>query len=417
MSIVAMRLWRRPTVLINAALAVLAVAGGFWAYQIVNGPSSASAASTTSRTRVVAVTQGDVSQTVSATATVASAATAAANFVTSGTVTEIDVHVGDVVTKGQLLAKVDPTAAQSTLSTAKANLNAANAAYSRDEADDADSATLASAQAQVTSANADVTTAQQAVDGTVLAAPMAGTVTAISGAVGSTSSGGSSSSSGSSGGSTGGGGGAASSTTSSTSSSSTSSGFVSLADLTKMQVNGSFAEADATKLKVGQVANVSWSALTTARATGKVATIAPTATTANNVNSYAVVITLDTLPDGIRIGQSTTAVVTVNDSPDAIRIPTTALHTAGGLRTVTVRVNNVDTAKQVEVGITGNSYVEITSGLRVGDQVVITTTTSSSTANTTNTNRFGTGGAGGFTGGGGAGGFTGGGGAGARGGN
>src|SRR4051812_43760628 len=117
MSIVAMRLWRRPTVLINAALAVLAVAGGFWAYQIVTGTSSAAAATTT-RTRVVPVTQGDVSQTVSATATVASSATSAANFVTSGTVTEIDVHVGDVVTKGQLLAKVDPTSAQSALDTA-----------------------------------------------------------------------------------------------------------------------------------------------------------------------------------------------------------------------------------------------------------------------------------------------------------
>ena len=66
----------------------------------------------------VAVTQGDISQTVSATATVASSSTASANFVTSGTVTEIDVHVGDLVTKGQLLAKVDPTAAQSALDTA-----------------------------------------------------------------------------------------------------------------------------------------------------------------------------------------------------------------------------------------------------------------------------------------------------------
>ena len=59
-----------------------------------------------------------------------------------------------------------------------------------------------------------------------------------------------------------------------------------------MQVSASFAEADATKLKVGQTATVTWAALTGATATGKVATIAPTATTANNVNSYAVVVSL-----------------------------------------------------------------------------------------------------------------------------
>src|SRR5260221_601109 len=59
---------------------------------------------------------------------------------------------------------------------------------------------------------------------------------------------------------------------SSSSSSSSSSGFIQLADLTKLQINASFAEADATKLKADQVANVTWSALSGTRATGKVST-------------------------------------------------------------------------------------------------------------------------------------------------
>jgi macrolide-specific efflux system membrane fusion protein len=99
------------------------------------------------------------------------------------------------------------------------------------------------------------------------------------------------------------------------------------------------------------------------------------------VNSYAVVITLDSLPEGVRLGQSTTAVVTIAEAQNVLRIPSTALHTAGGKGTVTVQVNGKNEDREVEAGITGGGYVEIKSGLNAGDQVVITTTTSNSTSN------------------------------------
>ncbi|WP_432983488.1 efflux RND transporter periplasmic adaptor subunit [Dactylosporangium sp. CA-233914] len=391
--------------LVNTVLVLAAAGGAFWAYQIVSGPAaSAGTGSTTTRTRMVAVTQGTVSQTVSATGSVASAATANANFSTSGTVTEVDVKVGDVVTKGQTLAKVDPSAAQAALDTAKANLNAASAALTRDQNNNADDATIASAEAQVATAKANVTSAQATVNGTVLTAPIAGTVTAVNGAVGSSASGSSSSS--------GGGNNAAGSTGSTGSSSSSSgSGFIQLADLTKLQINASFAEADATKLKADQTANITWSALSGTRATGKVATISPTATTSNNVNSYAVTISLDTLPEGVRLGQSTTAVVTIAEAQNVLRIPSTALRTAGGQRTVQVSVNGQTEQRQVEVGITGGGFVEVKSGLEAGEQVVITTTTTNSTTGTNTNQQFPgggnfPGGGGGFQGG--AGGFRGG---------
>ncbi|GAA2368961.1 efflux RND transporter periplasmic adaptor subunit [Dactylosporangium salmoneum] len=383
--------------LVNSALVLAAAGGAFWAYQIISGPAaSAEAGTTTTRTRTVQVAQGTVSQTVSASGSVASASTANANFTTSGTVIELDVKVGDVVTKGQVLAKVDPTAAQASLDTAKANLTAAKAALTRDENNNADDATIASAEAQVATAQSNVTSATATVNGTVLTAPIAGTVTAVNGAVGSSSSGSSSS-----------GGGGSSATGASSSSSSSGSGFVQLADLSKLQINASFAEADATKLKAGQTANITWSALSGTRATGKVSTISPTATTSNNVNSYAAVITLDSLPEGVRLGQSTTAVVTVAEAQDVLRIPSTALRTAGGQRTVTVQVNGQNEERQVEVGITGGGFVEVKSGLQAGETVVITTTTTNSTSGTNNQQQFPGGGAG-FPGGGG--GFTGGGG-------
>jgi macrolide-specific efflux system membrane fusion protein len=414
---------RRPALVVNVVLGVLVLAGAFLAYRTVAVADTTSTASTAGG-RFVPVTQGPVTSSVTASGTVQSAATANANFLTSGTVTEIDAHVGDAVKAGQVLAKVGATASQEQLDTARANLSAARSSLTRaNAASPVDAATVAAAQAQVTQAQNSVNAAQRALDGTVLTAPMDGTVTAVNGIVGGSSSGGSSgagssggggssSNAGNGGGGTGGAGGASSAA----SSSGSGTGFVQLADLTKMQVSAYFAEADATKLKTGQAATVGWSALSGARATGKVATIAPTATTQNNVNSYLVTISLDTLPDGIRIGQTTTVgVVVAASADDAVRVPVAAVQSFGNRHTVNVVGPDGKTTqpRQVEVGVQGDQFVEITSGLDPGERVALNTST---TNGGTTTGRGGFGG-GGFGGGGfGGGGFGGGGAGGNRGG-
>lgn len=427
----------RPTLLVNAALVVLLLVGGFFSYRTI---AVADAATTSSGTaRAVPVTMGTVTSSVSASGTVQSASTANANFVTSGTVTEVDVKVGDTVTAGQVLAKVNPTSAQEQLNAAQANLTSAQQSLSRAQsATTVDAATVAAAQAQVTTAQNNVNSAQRAVDGTTLTAPMAGTVVAVNGTVGGSSGGSSgsgsngssgtgSSGTGSSGGGAGNGGagnggggnggagngGASGNSSSSSSSSSTGTGFIQLADLTKMQVSANFAEADATKLKTDQTATVTWAALSGARATGKIATIAPTATTQNNVNSYAVTVSLDTLPTGIRIGQTVTVLVTVAQADNVLRVPAAAVRGTGQRHTVEV----VDAAgkqqvRAVQVGVQGDLFVEITSGLQVGDRVTLNLQTTTGTG-AGGANRFGGGGfgGGGFGGGGlgGAGGARGGG--------
>jgi macrolide-specific efflux system membrane fusion protein len=93
----------------------------------------------------VPVQLGTVSKTVSADGGIASATTASANFVTSGTVSEIDVTVGQAVQKGQALAKVDPTASQRGLDAAQADLDAANDSLSRASAAGSDTSTARNA--------------------------------------------------------------------------------------------------------------------------------------------------------------------------------------------------------------------------------------------------------------------------------
>jgi multidrug efflux pump subunit AcrA (membrane-fusion protein) len=385
---------RRPTVAVNAGLVVVLVAGIFWAYEILSGgPDTTSAANAAGRP--VTVQEGTVTKTVTATGTVESANTASASFVTGGTITEITAKVGQVVKKGQVLAKVDPAEARRGLAAAEADLDAAGDALTR--AEDAGSDT-SSAENEVAQARLAVDEAAAAVAGTTLKAPMAGTVTAVNGTLGSSSSGSSGSlgSSGSSGSSSGGGsqGGAGSATSSSSSS---SSGFVDLADLTHMQVTAAFAEADATKLKEKQAATVTWNALSGTTEQATVTAIDPSATTANNVVTYGVTLTLAKVPTGAKVGQTVTVSVTTGSIDNAVLVNSAAITTAGSRHSVTVLANGVQETRQVEIGLVGDTVTQIVSGVEVGEQVVVTTSTTTTGGGTSG--QFG-GGFGGLTGGG-----------------
>jgi macrolide-specific efflux system membrane fusion protein len=353
-------------VAVNAALAVALVAGAFWAYEALNGPVRTTAANASVRT--VPVRRGTVTKTVTADGTVQSANTASAGFVTGGTVTEIDVRVGQSVKKGQVLAKVDPAAARRGLDAANADLDAANDAVARAESAGSDTS---SAQNDVDQAKLAVDEAEAAVEGTTLKAPMAGTVTAINGTLGSTSSGSGSSGSGG-GGSTPGGGG----------NSSSSSGFVDLADLTHLQISAAFAEADATKLKEKQAATVTWNALSGTTAPARVTAIDPSATTTNNVVTYGVTLALDKVPTGAKVGQTVSVAVTTGSVEDAVYVNSAAVTTIGNRHTVTVLAGGAQEVRPVEIGLAGDETTQITSGVQVGENVVLrTTTTTTGTGN------------------------------------
>jgi macrolide-specific efflux system membrane fusion protein len=388
------RLSRHPSLVVNAVIGVVLVAGAYTVYETFSGTDDGATAATASE-RTVTVQQGTVTKTATADGTLESASTASATFETSGTVTSISVKVGDKVKKGQVLAKVDPAAAQRSLDAAEADLDAAQDAL--DRAEDAGSDT-SDAENQVTEANLAVDEAEAAVEGATLTAPMAGTVTAVNGTLGGSASGSSSSSSGSS---------AAGGGSSSSSSSTSSSGFVEIADLTKMQVSASFAEADATSLKDGQVATVTWNALSGTSQSAKVAAIDPSATTSNSVVTYGVTLSLDKVPTGAKVGQTVSVSVTTGSKENVVLVNAAAITTVGNRHTVTVVANGVQENRSVEIGLEGDSATEVTSGLTAGEQVVVKTT---STSTGTGTQQGG----GGFPGGGtgfGGGGLTGGGGA------
>jgi macrolide-specific efflux system membrane fusion protein len=415
---------RRRAVLINSVLGVVVLAGAGGAYAAVHDDGSGSSAGS-GTARVATVTKGTVLATVSGSGTLASPSDAGVDFTTGGTLTEVDVKAGDKVTKGQVLAKVDPTDAEETLAEDQASLTAAQANLTKVEEGElpastgssgssgssgsdgsgssgsrggaaatptptptptVDPAQLAQAQAQVTQAQNKVDADQRAVDGCVLKAPVAGTVASVGGAKGDTVSGSSGSSgSGTTGGS--GGSGASGSSGSSASSGSTPSGFVVLTNPSGMQVTADFSEADSLKIKAGQAATVTLNAESGTVLNAKVLSISslPASSGSSGGGSgsssavqYPATLQITSDTSNLRTGLSASIQVVTGSATNALSVPTAAVSGTGANRTVlVVNKDGSTTRTAVTVGVEGDSTDQITSGLTEGQQVQIPTVASS----------------------------------------
>jgi multidrug efflux pump subunit AcrA (membrane-fusion protein) len=154
---------RRRFWMMNGALAVVVAVLALLGVNAIFSKASAPAA-----VRTVTVGMGDVSSTVSASGNVAPAQSEDVNFSTSGTVTAVDVALGQQVKAGQVLATMDPgpaqaalTAAQDSLTAAQDNLALAQAGGESPPEQAEDAATISSADAEVAAAQSALTAAQE----------------------------------------------------------------------------------------------------------------------------------------------------------------------------------------------------------------------------------------------------------------
>lgn len=114
--------WSRER-LVAIALGLVALLLAFLIAHDVLFPASSS----TSAVRTVTAARGNVRSAVSGTGTIVPAAQQNLSFGVAGTLTEIDVKVGDQVKQGQVLAKLDRTTFQTALDQANNNLTTAQA--------------------------------------------------------------------------------------------------------------------------------------------------------------------------------------------------------------------------------------------------------------------------------------------------
>lgn len=339
-----MRLWGRwrPWQVGGAAgLVALVLASTLFAVAASRGPALTY--------RSQQVTQGNLALTVHATGPLQSAIYDV-NFSGSGRVAAIDVKVGQQVTAGQALARLDATSLQDAVSQAQATVAAAQtaldnavtnqtkvqaqtqaqlaaasdqeqsaiqacqhaapsptpvptptpnpiciqqakdqyaAAQAQADAQNASAqAQVNAAQAQLTTAQAQLTTAQHNLTNATLTAPHAGTVAVINGSVG---------------GAPGSGSGASGSAV-----------FIRLVDLSALQVVANVNEADIGGLAAGQPAQFTVSAYGSRLFHGTVSTISPLGQTVSNVVTYAVTVDVDMQGlQGVNLLPAMTANITI----------------------------------------------------------------------------------------------------------
>jgi membrane fusion protein, macrolide-specific efflux system len=450
----------RPIVIIPAVLIIAAAV-----YWLVHSSSSSSSARGGSVQRVVAVTAGNMSQTVSTSGTLAPADSENLSFSTSGQVTAVNVKAGQQVAKGTVLATLDSAALQSQVTGAQASVDSATAKLSNDQTNNASAAQIQSDQANVAAAQAQLASAQTSLNGATLTAPIDGTVAAVNLSVGqqlsgsgtggtnlsgsATGSGRINSASSGAGGAGGGagGGGNGSSASSSSSSSTSSTPQIQMISTGAFVVNVNVDDTQIGRIAVGQAATVTPSSSPaaggrgggggfarffgggaaggnstpttvdnsqaqagqaalgaqspTTTATGTVTSVGAIASNTSGVAQFPVVITLNNTPQGFFAGATVNVSITYNQLTNVLEVPTLAITRSNGASYVTVSENGQKSQKTVTTGITSGGFTQLTGGLARGDLVVVTIPTQVANAANNASRTGGTGGAGGFGGGGG----------------
>lgn len=151
--------------------------------------------------------------------------------------------------------------------------------------------------------------------------------------------------------------------------------FATISPEIRMTVTISVDEADILCLEEGQTASVTVASVGEESYVGTVTEINTTATSSSGVSVYSAVVTLDKA-EGMLSGMTADVVITIEGVENALLIPVDALHQTRSSAYVYTAYDpeSATFSGMVEVttGLTGSTYVEITSGLKVGDTVYYT---------------------------------------------
>jgi HlyD family secretion protein len=223
---------------------------------------------------------------------------------------------------------------------------------------DPSASALARAEAAVVSAEVVVKQAQRALDQATLKAPFAATIARVGLRAGEVSVG----------------------STSSTSSA-TNDGVVVIADLSSFHIDLPVDELDVVQIAAGQPVRIALDALPDAELTGKVTNVEPLATqTDRGTNTYNVTIEIDSSATTLRSGMTATVQIITQRKPDAVLVPRRAVQAEGGTSYVLIPKEGppdlqnsrpASERRNVTLGLSNGEFIEIVSGLRAGEQVLV----------------------------------------------
>jgi HlyD family secretion protein len=154
---------------------------------------------------------------------------------------------------------------------------------------------------------------------------------------------------------------------------------ITMLDPNSLEAQVAVDELDISKVKVGQDAQITVNALPGKTYAGKVVFIAPTAVVSNGVSTYQVDISLPNRPE-LLTGMSVQAAIEVANVADATRVPAEAVQNVNGRYFVMVpTAAGGERPQPVQVGVVGDVWTQIVSGLQPGDTIVVASTAGAGT--------------------------------------
>jgi HlyD family secretion protein len=141
----------------------------------------------------------------------------------------------------------------------------------------------------------------------------------------------------------------------------------------------SVAEVDLPKVKLGNTAQVTLDALSGKTYEAKVIAISPVGTVTAGVVNYSVTLEVTKPDSSIRPGMTANLNIVVEQRENTLLVPVRAVQTQGTRKIVKVQKDQTVIPQVVTVGLSNDTFAEITDGLQEGDVVLIGTTTTTST--------------------------------------
>ncbi|HBY99216.1 MAG TPA: hypothetical protein DEP84_35605, partial [Chloroflexi bacterium] len=149
---------------------------------------------------------------------------------------------------------------------------------------------------------------------------------------------------------------------------------IQLDDLDHLEIVVDMAEVDLSQIKVGQDAEITLDALPDTTLQGKVTDIAPAGVQNQGVVNYPVTISLTNPPAAVKTGMTANVNIVVQQRDNILMVPNRAIHTQGRQRFVTVLFEGRQIQVPVQTGLSNDTNTEIVSGLKEGDEVIISGT-------------------------------------------
>ncbi|HLI52515.1 MAG TPA: efflux RND transporter periplasmic adaptor subunit [Thermomicrobiaceae bacterium] len=147
---------------------------------------------------------------------------------------------------------------------------------------------------------------------------------------------------------------------------------VDIANLQQLTLQLSLDETDIPHVSVGQTVHFTTDAYPGTQINGTLSRISPAATTSGGATSFQGTVTF-TPPTGIVLRPGMNANVSIQTAvrKNVLVIPQNAIKTVGQRTFVTLLVGSKQEQREIQTGLSNNGMVEVASGLKAGDRLVL----------------------------------------------